>query len=516
MRLRLDKLVLSAGLALAMVATTIPVGASVTTTTTTTNGTSVTTVVGAAGYATSDGTAITADGLKGLMAAISGVSTADTTGVATGVSGVTKKDALATGLDNPTDSLVTDGVATTAYINAVDSEYTFGTGSTVASDTGAFEQVTTYTVSGYEYTSTEALATTDAAASAALTAIKTALKIENGENSYSTYTVQVTDGTKSATTDAAMVEEKYPAKSVFTVSGTFTVTKTYTITALPEGYRYDIVLDKEATSNYEYKVAYNEGTTNKEYTNITDCDDGIVVSLTKLSGTYYLGKKQVSASGNLLFAPTEGNDADTDVVVTSGEYTATITKNAAANGADYTLAEDAPESATVAGYFKIALTKGGTDVTKGPSITFKIAVPTDVTASEGKQIKWQVVRVHDYDDGNGDTVELLSATEENGYIVFSSEYFSNFALIYTEVAADTTTTEETTDSATDSTTDSATDSTTDATTDSTSATTADSSTTSTTASEKTGDNSMMPLFMTTLLLALCAGSLAIYKEKKTN
>ncbi len=42
------------------------------------------------------------------------------------------------------------------------------------------------------------------------------------------------------------------------------------------------------------------------------------------------------------------------------------------------------------------------------------------------------------------------------------------------------------------------------------------STTSTTSSTKTADNSIMPLFMTTLLLVLCAVSLAIYKEKKTN
>ena len=39
--------------------------------------------------------------------------------------------------------------------------------------------------------------------------------------------------------------------------------------------------------------------------------------------------------------------------------------------------------------------------------------------------------------------------------------------------------------------------------------------TSTTSSTKTAYNSMMSLFMTTLLLVLCAVSLAIYKEKKT-
>ena len=134
--------------------------------------------------------------------------------------------------------------------------------------------------------------------------------------------------------------------------------------------------------------------------------------------------------------------------------------------------------------------------------TFTIKVPTDI-GTDG--ITYTVLRMH-----NG-VVEALETTVADGVITFTSNKFSDFALVYTTSAA---TTEDPTEEATDSTDGTTVADATDATEAADS--TADSSTTSTTASKKTGDNSMMPLFMTTLLLALCAGSLAIYKEKKTN
>ncbi|WP_027431551.1 hypothetical protein [Lachnospira multipara] len=503
MRIRLDKLFLSAGLALAVIATTIPVGAGVNTTTA--NG--VTTVDGVVGYATSDGLPLTTESTKSLLAAISGVSTADTSAVETGVGGVKKQDALPSGL-TVNKELFTGNQDVTAYIEEVDADYEFVKGYKVESDEDAFTQTTTYTVSGYEYTSTTA-GSAVAAATAAKTAIINALKIENGSNSYSTYTVSVSENALTAHTASQPTEDSYAEGTKFTVDGSFTVTKTYTITSLPEGYRYDIVLDKGEGSNFEYKVAYNEGTKNGEYTNITDLDEEIVVSLTKLSGTYYLGKKTVSASGNLLFAPTEGDDS-ADANVVSGDYTARIT-NGSDEEIDLTEVADLPEDVKSAGKFKITVTKEGVvgAVANGPEITFKIAIPKDVQpTSADKKINWIVVRGHDYDDGNDVVYEIIPSTVEGDYIVFSSDKFSTYALLYTEVAADTT--EEETNNETNNETESATEAGTETTT------AGGTSTTSKTSSSGTADNSMMPLFMTTLLLALCVGSLAIYKEKKTN
>ncbi|SEF83085.1 hypothetical protein [Lachnospira multipara] len=502
MRLRLDKLVLSAGLALAIVATTIPVGASINTSTSTTTTTATegltfdNTVIG---FTENDFTK-PADEAAFAKAVTGKVTTA--AAAVNNLTTVTKKTDVEAEQNGNTAAPLGDSLKNVIGETAAAAKKAHTYTVTVTS---------TYSFTNYPYALTAAAEDETAAKTAAENAARSLIeesKVTAGTSfSCGTYGVAIENQASfKATTES---ETPLAKDAPYVVNGDVKVTETYTVNSLPSGYTYDLVLGTAPVSTLKYTV-YRQGTNTTDYEKITDVTPvttGQYVSTTDLTSTYFLVTETVSAKGALLFAPTEGKDADTDVVVTSGDYTATITKNDAANGADYTLAEDAPESATVAGYFNITLKKGTEAATNGPSITFKIAVPVDVTASEGKQIKWQVVRVHDYGDGNGDTVELLSATEENGYIVFSSEYFSDYALIYTEVAADTTEEETNNETETESATEAGTETTT---------TTAGSSTTSTTTSTKTADNSMMPLFMTTLLLALCAGSLAIYKEKKTN
>jgi hypothetical protein len=443
MRIRLDKLFLSAGLALTLVATTIPVGAAINTSTSTTT-TEATegltfdnTVIGFTGTAFTKDTdeAAFAKAVTGkVTTAAAAVNSLTTVTKTITVDAVQNDDATAASLGDSLKNVIGETAAASKKAHT----YTV----TVEN---------TYSFTNYPYTLTAAAESATAAETAAKTAAKSLIEesaVTAGTSfSCGTYGVAIVEQANFEARTEAVDAAAYAKDAEYKVRGDVKVTETYIVNSLPSGYTYDLVLGTAPVSTLKYTV-YRQGTNTTDYEKITDVTPvttGQYVSTTDLTSTYFLVTEAVSAKGALLFAPTEGNDAATDVVVTSGDYTATITKNDTAKGADYTLAKDAPESATVAGYFSIALTKGGAPATNGPSITFKIAVPTDVTASEGKQIKWQVVRVHDYGDGNGETVELLSATEENGYIVFSSEYFSNFALIYTEVAADTTTPEDPTE-----------------------------------------------------------------------
>ena len=497
MRIRLDKLFLSAGLALAVIATTIPVGASVVKETT------EATVTGTSGLATSEGKAVT--DTTNFVAAITGVSTATSNQSITGVSGLLESK----GVGNITTSgAVTDGGAATTDIKNLDTSYTFGAGKAVSAY--VITQQTVYETKDYKYTlvNGEVTANTnddskndvDVTADSIEASIVKDLGIKevtDQEFDYGTKTVNVSNNITSISESAT----SYKIGDEISISDgeTVTVTTTYTVTTLPSGYRYDILLGTvEANKDFVVAVANVDGS-EKLVTDYTETDDGILVSTTTLvDNVFYLGTKTVSTSGALLFGPTTGED-DNLALVSNGTDSATITSitsaDLAASDEDAKTAIDEYNTANkleLVSY--LTITTQGTY--SGSALTFKIVTPTDLPAVEdGYTRTYKVIRYH------AGEATALETTEEDGYIVFTSDKFSTFALVYEDVAADTTTTEEATDTTTDA---------------ATGTTTADSSTTSTTTSTKTADNSMMPLFMTTLLLALCAGSLAIYKEKKTN
>ncbi len=514
MRLRLDKLVLSAGLALAMVATTIPVGAAVGTTEATSS-----VVTGSEGLATNDGKAVSNDDFA---AAITGVSKATENQSITDVSGLLESKGKGEVVSNIT---VGRTVLATTDIKNLDTSYTFADKGNSVSGNYVITQETVYETKGYKYTLVSDEVTenqTDAekndvnvSADDIIASIVEYLGIKETtapeKLDYGTKTVVVVNDTASGLQDYTEIKVTTKVGDEVSIPDgrKVIVRTTYNVTTLPSGYRYDILLGNVDTDKKDFVVAVAnlEDGSEKLVTDYTETKQGIIVSTTTLGDkVFYLGTKDKSISGALLFAPTTGNDSTSATVTSGDDIVATIAGGTStANTADYTKATNAPESATVVGYFTINVKKAGATVTDlgGATLEFKIAVPTDVTPSEGKKINWMVVRTH-----NGE-VDILPATEVDGYIVFSTGYFSDYALIYTEVAADTAedpTQEEQQQEEQQQ----------------ESATTpegsngSDSPSSAKGSSAKTADNSMMSLFMTTLLLALCAGSLAIYKEKKTN
>jgi hypothetical protein len=515
MRLKLDKLFLSAGLALAVIATTIPVGASVVTKTESGN-TTVTAVTGLSKIDES-GDHIAAGGAA-ISAIISGVSAADTEDVAvSGLTGVTKRDAVASDFSVGTLNAT---VTPNEHIKALDSSYDFEDGAEL--ETVTITQKRTYTISGYHfnYQGEDEIADTEADELAVTEIVKAlgldASKSVEVESDYGTASIattpDTTNGNAEVVTSTAVAgttdTSKYAAGTEFIITGaTIVATTSYVVNKLPSGYTYDYVIPI-TDSSISVVLAESDGDRVENLVSLTKVDNGYVYSTDVFGNTYYIGTKTVSAAGKLVFAQTSGDDTNQTATVTSGNYTATI-KNATTENAE--LKAQVAESDKYVSTFSIsvALTNTGAavDSTTSP-LTFKIAVPQDLPAvAEGYTRTYKVIRAHD----NNGTIEYttLDTTFDGTYIIFESEVFSQFALVYSDVAADTT--EEETNNETNNETESATEAGTETTT-----TTADSSTTSTTASKKTGDNSMMPLFMTTLLLALCAGSLAIYKEKKTN
>lgn len=524
MRLRLDKLVLSAGLALALVATTIPAIAGTTTTSTTESGLTL----------VSDGSTVDLDDTETKATFVSDV-IGVTAGTDTSVSGISKVTAIGTisGF-NKTTADAASSQFTSKIVDGDKMILVTGTGAGLKVMGSTITITETYNFNAYSFetagvtgTSTEqadAGAAEDTAKDAArekvLTEVKTALDLKNDSTSNPTVdlsndSVAVTEaGTLTATSAANATDSNkfdgtctVAAGTKFNVNGSVTVTKVYTVETLPSKYTIDLVFSDAAYStSRDYKLVKDEILTggNHEVTYVegTKVNNGkdLLYSTTDLDSTtnYYLVYNLVSTSDALLFAPTSGSDA-ASASVTVGSDTATITNAAAPTGDELTAFTTAltDNNLTKVAYFKIE----GLPSAISTAAEFKIAEPTDLPAvASGYTREYKVLRYHDL------SVQVLDATvDSDGYIVFSSDKFSNFALAYVDVAADTT--EEETNNETETTTEAGTGTTT---------TTAGSSTTSTTASEKTGDNSMMPLFMTTLLLALCAGSLAIYKEKKTN
>ncbi len=498
MRLRLDKLVLSAGLALAMVATTIPVMP-------------VKAATATAGiYSGSTEVTLGAD----FAATVTGVKTTGTSNVNDTIVKTENVGTVTAGTLNATPSANSEATGVTNYLTK--NGLTAVEASTITPFTAGVivTQQTTYAMSGYSYTSVETDENETTAKASAVTAAKTVMEGVAGEakvgtatpEDYGTKQVTVAASEALAATADSENPETYTAKtSKYTVAGTYTVTTTYTITDLTSfGYTAKYTVPGVAAANSGkniYKVlkltdATNGGIDITEVTS-TSADETVTFEVTDdLTAKYMVAYSVESTSDALITGKTDVDGYTIKIAPSDGTDDAT---------AKYLIDEYISSNGyTKVSYLNITVKDSNNEAVEESTtdFTFTIDVPTDI-GTDG--ITYTVLRMH-----NG-VVEPLTTTVADGVITFTSNKFSDFALVYGKSTTDTI--EEATDTTTDSTT---TDSATDATTDSTSATTADSSTTSTTASEKTGDNSMMPLFMTTLLLALCAGSLAIYKEKKTN
>ncbi len=527
MRLRLDKLVLSAGLALAMVATTIPAIA----------GTEE--ALDKTGWSL-NGTTVTIEDNDATFGSAFEVSSQISAGDWVG----TKKKVTASAPIIGSSNDVLAGQLLNAYTD-ISRELNSKHLTPVLGGTVAPKDVTVNAT--YEFKlkedasynaaynaekngSAEALKTTlesdkDAEQTAAMT--NTALKTLLGSG-YTNATVNVTDVSavatigsdysagNSASTD---VDAKNTTAS-YSITTTVTATITTTQSELPSGYTYDVVTTMNSNTAYVL-YSFDPDTEKFEEVTLTKVNNNKAVkySITDLTKVYLLTYKAESTSDVLLFG--DGDDDSADKNVQTGLAITGATQTLALNNRDAsTIGTDVKTKfeASLNGYTHVAYfeaTVGGglvTELTDGAKAVIRIAKPQDIIdANEGKTITWQVNSVHE------DEIINWPVTEDGNYLVVEADKFSIFELSYTTSAVETNnTSNETTEEDSNPTDGTTVDDATNAAATEAADSTADSSTTSTTASKKTGDNSMMPLFMTTLLLALCAGSLAIYKEKKTN
>ncbi len=473
MRLRLDKLVLSAGLALAMVATTIPVGAAITK--------SGDTVTAVAGYMDANGND------KG-----NDLSALTVTG---------EEVTVDTGLKSETKTKYTTEAGTqvdASYAKTKDSAYNYKS-TVIASDQVKKVETVTYTLTDYVVNYAIDPSTTSTTPALSSNNEEAVIKAIAGETN-------VASGIKVEVTDPLTYTQDSNDSTKTKVSGEITKTTTTEVSELPSGYQQVITFSSVQYANDYIVYEYDEDTYEKIVPEVATDGTPYIVT-TNANKSYILGSRTVSAKGALLFEATNGDSNQT--TVTNAGYTATVTAVTDTVGSgvlDVSKVEDLPSDAAVAGYFTITVAGGSGVVidTGDTALTFRIAKPKDVTAST-----WYVATLHT-DADNNKTYSLIPATlsSDGNYIEFSTSKFSTFALVYSATAADTTEEETNNETNNETETESATEA-------GTETTTAGTSTTSTTTSTKTADNSMIPLFMTTLLLALCAGSLAIYKEKKT-
>ncbi|WP_027437692.1 hypothetical protein [Lachnospira multipara] len=291
----------------------------------------------------------------------------------------------------------------------------------------------------------------------------------------------------------------------YTVTGTITSKETEATEAtLPDGYGYVIATTKGDNNDFK-AYTYDDGSAllNEvalEEGKIGD-DAAVYAKLTTLGVTYVIGGKTSSVANGLLFDTDSTADQAAGKVTFDEGYTATIAKG---DALDKTKFEGLSEDAKSAGAFSIAvtLTSTGANRTETESaLTFKIARPIDV--AEG--VTWYILAAHT--DG---TFEIIPATEAGGYITFSTSKFSTFELVYTAAAAAEDPTEEQQQEEQQPGEQQPDDSQDPATPEINKGRSDKSPTV-----VKSGDNSMMPIVVVSLLLALCAGSVAVYKEKKT-
>lgn len=503
MRLRLDKLVLSAGLALAMVATTIPVGAAY------------------SGNVVKGTTAVTEANIRTAV----GVEATGST---------TNSDKLTTTIADATvDGAELSGTHTFSAHSDI-TKYLNQEGLTLVDDTVnkysaiTVEQSTTY---GYvdEYTLTSGDIESEAVKTTTKNARKTAaLKVVN-DAAGSNATATVTGGKKVTVVEAAATVVQADPEAIAvgnklttTISDANVATKTvtWTITDLGAlGYSiagsYDVTALDEDSTAYDYVVVKLVGSAEDGYTGsevvseYSSKDHEVTFDITEIGEDveYILTKKTKSVAGALLFDDGEADSEDAiskNAVAIAGSTLTYSIRNLADDSEAATSAKEVLDSVldgyTHAAYFDVTLSEGN-NLPTGVTATVRIKKPQDIIdANAGKTITWKVTSKH------GNQPRTWTVTEDGDYLVIAVNEFSTFELSYTTSAAETPAEDPTTEAPANEDTQAP-------------ATTPEAAKDTTTKSDtgvKSGDNSMMPLFMTTLLLALCAGSLAIYKEKKTN
>jgi hypothetical protein len=482
--MRLRKLILSTGLAVAMVATTIPVGAATNTT------------------ATPEFT------LNGETADQDGVAKVVTGGSVTKETATTKEGIIYTTTVTGDLTVKPTTSQLTSTTDAILNEYLGDDLSLVAKTSGGkitVTEVKKYALKDYKYdkgAKDDTLVNEKANALAAATAdLKNVAEKASDNNTTpgGTYKVEVGEVVVAAATytngegDPISTTDTDPAVSSLIVNKvTLEVTTTYTITDLAAlGMTYDVVYTdtKNAKDNLVFSVIKYDGKTVSEVES-TKVSNGTVVSLTDLTADYYLVVKKVSTAEDLITDFTDPNGLD--VTITGGIVPSTKEKEKI----DASVKEN---GYTLVNYLNISVKDGGKSVTStDKEITFTIDVPVDMP--EG--VTYKVLRLHD------GIVDVLDTTVADGKITFTSRLFSDFALVYTPAAAETPAETPAEDPAAEAPANEDTQAPT--------TTEAANGTSSTSASGvKSGDNSMMPIVVVSLLLALCAGSVAVYKEKKT-
>ena len=499
--MRLRKLILSTGLAVAMVATTIPVGATPATQTGKIYKGSTESVIN--------------DAFKETLPFMD----ADTE--ATTVSGNVKKltSTVSTPAqgneaipDNPTDSKFADY----ASANGVTIEKLTIPGTLTASQDTVYTCTVTYKLTDADVNKTVA-DLVDAKDKAALDELKavtdelidtTAVDITGGtkQNAYKSSSNPAKDATASKwDSNPQDASQKVVAEDVgkaYTAVATATITTSYKISDVSStGYTFKYMMTGlPETDNNGLKVEYSVLDWDPENMTLTEHESefasGVLTYyVTALDHEYYYAKKAVSTKDALeLVEPTD-------------------------TGYIYTIQQkEAPSSDTVKGifdkavkdnsfnlvaYLDLSVRDAATNkVVEGKAFEFKIGIPTDI-GTEG--VTYKVLRLH----GTATTPDILDTTisEDGKYIVFTTDQFSDYALV--TVAADAETPadpkeeqqqeeqqqEDTQNPTTLENTKGGSDK-------------ADTGV-------KSGDNSMMPIVVVSLLLALCAGSVAVYKEKKT-
>ncbi|SEF83120.1 hypothetical protein [Lachnospira multipara] len=521
MRLRLDKLVLSAGLALAIVATSIPAIAGTAEATDTTgwslNGTTVT--IGendeTFGSAFEVSSQISAGDWVGTKKKVT--ASAPTIGNSNDVlNGQLQNEYtdISRELNSKHLTAVADGTKAPGKVT-VKATYEFKLTENASHYDAAYDEEKNGTAEALKATLESAK---DAEQTAAMTdeALKTLLG-----SGYTNAIVDVTDVSAVATigSDYSVgnaASDNVAAKNTtasYSITTTVTATITTTQSELPSGYTYDVVTTMDSNTAYVL-YSFDPDTEKFEEVTLTKVNNNKAVkySITDLTKVYLLTSKAESTSDVLLFG--DGDDDTADKNVQSGLAITGVTqtlvlnnRNASTIGTDVkTKFEASLNGYTHVAYFE-ATVGGGlvTELTDGAKAVIRIAKPQDIIdANEGKTITWQVNSVHE------DEIINWPVTEDGNYLVVEADKFSIFELSYTTSAAATpaeTPAEDPTSEAPANEND------TQAAAPTTEA--AQGSGTTSATGVKAGDNSMMPLFMTTLLLALCAGSLAIYKEKKT-
>lgn len=507
--MRLRKLILSTGLAVAMVATSIPALGYVNDAGTDTaglqkGGSGITAVdkgklttagedfVGA--YGLEKDAKVTVSGLNGTITNLS--LTGGETSTANGMATLAEKNNNKLGKELGVNEYK---YADAKTVSPYSVEATYSVSKTVTVDAVATSVGSTSKADLIDIAKTTAegkVALTAAEVASALSVKEATVGTINEASTYVENSGAYTDGTADPNgTEATLKDAKVEVTETFTV--------TYTKDTVATGYAYDIIFATAVADNKDY-IAYAYDSENDELTEVatTKVANGkkIQVSVTDLTQNYVLVEKVVSTTENLIYE--EPTVDGLDIVLTPNTE-ANVDKTAKEFIDKYVIKNDLNHIA----YLDIAVTKtaDGSEVTETETaLTFKIAVPTDLPALEdGKTRVFKVIRVHD-----GEVVELPTEVVD-GYIVFSSNLFSDYALAYVDVAAETPAETPAEDPAAE-TPDAATP-------DATTPEAAQGSGSGTTSGTgvKSGDNSMMPIVVVSLLLALCAGSVAVYKEKKT-